>query len=62
MYSSNDFNDAVSFLKAAEEKLKNVNFKEPEATSCSCCCTSHGGGKAKYEEKDSVNSLNQSKE
>lgn len=55
MYNVDEFNSAVSFMREANKILSNVRICDRAVTDCSCCCASHGGGKAKYEEKESVN-------
>lgn len=55
MYNVDELNSAVSFMRDANKILKNVRICDRAMVGCSCCCSSHGGGKAKYEEKGSVN-------
>lgn len=61
MNNIDEFNNAISFMRDANKTLKNVRICERTVVNCSCCCASHGGGKAKYEEKYSVNNRTRTK-
>lgn len=43
-----------AYAEAREMLKKYIKFDKPSRTdlsSCSCCCASHGGGKARYQDK-----------
>lgn len=47
-----DLEDAMNDLAEKKKEIKELEMQGISMRSqCACCCASHGGGKAKYEEK-----------
>lgn len=60
MYNKKDIQDAIVFLQMANNSVKKIRVDGAigarSEDDCGLCCSSYGGGKAKYEAKNSLTS------